>query len=127
MVAQGDPSTPGNLCFVSPADRTAGEFDLTTTCPGTVPIRVLVSPSLPPSHSLSLSLSLSLPAVLHSSPHVPRCALAVYMVRANFGNGGFGAGLGRFPGRVKIRLRQPEIAAQMQMRPGRETAHHVRK
>jgi len=73
MVAQGDPSTPGNLCFVSPADRTAGEFDLTTTCPGTVPIRVLVSPSLPPSHSLSLSLSLSARCASFLPPRPPLC------------------------------------------------------
>lgn len=73
MVAQGDPSTPGNLCFVSPADRTAGEFDLTTTCPGTVRIRVRVS----------LSFSVRLPPT-----HVVPCP-STWCV--NFGNTGFGS------------------------------------
>lgn len=54
----GRPIHSGNLCFVSPADRTAGEFDLTTTCPETPRIRV----------------------------HVSRCALPIYRVRLNFGN-----------------------------------------
>lgn len=56
----GRPIHSGNLCFVSPADRTAGEFDLTTTCPETPRIRV----------------------------HVSRCALPIYRVRPNFGNAG---------------------------------------
>lgn len=55
----GRPIHSGNLCFVSPADRTAGEFDLTTTCPETLLIHVSVS---------------------------PLCTLLVYRVRANFRN-----------------------------------------
>lgn len=58
----GRPIYSGNLCFVSPADRTAGEFDLTTTCPETPRIRV----------------------------HVSRCTLLIYRVRANFRNAGLG-------------------------------------
>jgi len=54
----GRPIHSGNLCFVSPADRTAGEFDLTTTCSETPRIHV----------------------------HVSQCTLLIYRVRANFGN-----------------------------------------